>query len=89
MLWCFSRSNDSGVEEFLYTASFSQNMSVGPLIGNLKIWMSHANISNTFNAAIVSAILTKYLHTIDEFVIEEGVSVLCLLPTSLDFLRKI
>ena len=53
-MWCFLRSTDSGVEEFLYTASLSQDMSVGPSIGTPNIWMSHTGISNPLNAAIVS-----------------------------------
>ena len=34
---CCLHSTDSGVEEFFYTASLSQNMSVGPLIGTQNI----------------------------------------------------
>ena len=37
MLWWFLRITDYGVEEFLYTATLSQNMSVGPSIGTLNI----------------------------------------------------
>ena len=88
MLWCFLRSTDSGVEEFLYTTLFSQNMSVGPSIGTPNIWMSHASISNSFNAAIASEILTESLHTTNEYVIKAGVAVLCPPPTSLDSMRK-
>ena len=50
--------------------------------------MSHASISNSFNAAIISAILTKSLDTTDEYVIEAHVDVLCPPPTSLACLRK-
>ena len=88
MLWYFLRSTDSGVEKFFYTDSLSQNMSVGPSVGTQNIWMSHASISNSFNAAISSAILAESLDTTDDYVIKECVFVLCPLPTSLSFLRK-
>ena len=51
--------------------------------------MSHTSISNSFNAEIVSAILTESLDTTDEYVIKSGVAVLCPPPTSLAFLWKL
>ena len=46
ILWCFLYTTDSSNEEFLYTALLSHNMSLGPAIGTLNIWMSSASISN-------------------------------------------
>ena len=50
--------------------------------------MSNASISNSFNAEIVSSILTESLDTTYEYVVKAGVAVLCSPPTSLDFVRK-
>ena len=50
-LWCFLRSTDSRVDDFLYTALLSQNISVGPLIGTpniINLYMSAITSSNMF-----------------------------------------
>ena len=75
MLWLFLSSTDSSVEEILYTALLSQNMSICPLIGTPNIWMSYACISNSFNDSIISEILTYSLENTDEYVIESDVDV--------------
>ena len=53
-LWCFLRITDSGVDDFFYTASFSQSISVGPSIGTpdiLKFYLSAVTSSTAlFNA---------------------------------------
>ena len=56
-LWCFLRSTDSGVDEFLYTASLSQNISVGPSIGTpniLNLYLSAVTSSTAFFNAVNS-----------------------------------
>ena len=56
-LWCFLRSTDSGVDEFLYTASLSQNISIGPLIGTpniLSLYLSAVTSSTVFFNAVNS-----------------------------------
>ena len=49
---------------------------------------SHANMSIPFSATIVNAVRTESLETIDECVIDAGGVVVCLPPTSRNFLRK-
>ena len=39
-------------------------------------WISQANISNLFNADIVNAILIEYRDKTEEYVFEDGVSVI-------------
>ena len=50
--------------------------------------ISQASISSSFNAVIVTAILTESLDTIDKNLIEEGDVVMCPPPTSRAFLLK-
>ena len=50
--------------------------------------MAYANMSSPFSAAIVNAIRTEYLETIDEYVIDYGAVVVCPPPTSRAFLRN-
>ena len=50
--------------------------------------MSHANIFSPFSAAIVNAIHTEYLETIDKYVIDYVAVVVCLLLHSCAFMRN-
>ena len=52
-------------------------------------YISQASISILFNAATVKAILTEYLDTTDENVIEKGTIFVCPTPTSCVFLLKL
>ena len=53
-MWCFLHSTDSGVNDFLYTASLSQNIYVGLSIGTpniINLYLSDvANSTALFNA---------------------------------------
>ena len=56
-LWCFLRNTDSGVDEFLYTALLSQNISVGPSTGTpniLNFYLSAVTSSTAFFNAVNS-----------------------------------
>ena len=56
-LWCFLHSTDSVVDEFLYTASLSQNISVGPSIGTpniLNLYLSDVTSYTAFFNAVNS-----------------------------------
>ena len=54
-LWCFLRSTNSGVDEFLYTALLSQNISVGLSTGT-------PNILNFYLSAVTSS--TAFFNTV-------------------------
>ena len=54
-LWWFLRSTDSGVNEFLYTAPLSQNISIGPSICTpniINLYLSAMTNSTTFFNAL-------------------------------------
>ena len=56
-LWCLLRSTDSGVDEFLYTALLSQNISVGLPLGTphiINLYLSAVTSSTAFFNAVNS-----------------------------------
>ena len=53
-----------------------------------ELWMSKSKRSNQFNAAILNAILIESQDTAEEYVIEDGASVILPPPTSLAFRLK-